>query len=207
MFKKYLLLSFCALFASAFSFAQKSAIDRAAIKMCDYIKKDYDTAKPISQSQLSGFFTTAFAKVCSEDLEKLMKEIGEKNFDKEAGKKLGEKIGLKLAMMCPEYMVMIRKSMESEPEKKEQSENDFSINGNVESIITTNYTYINVRDESNKVVKLVWLENFEGAEKVNNNPEKLEGKRVYLKYLHKDLYDKRNNSFRTEKVITFLSVD
>jgi hypothetical protein len=188
------------------SFGQKSAVDRAVNKMCDYIKKNQGNQKLETRDDVVQFFGKAFVAVCSNDLEALMAELGFEKFDKETGEKIGVQIGIKLASTCPDYMEMIKLMMGTNTPKA-ANESNVGISGYVESIDKSNYVVINIRNADKKVYKVYWIENFEGAEKLNNNPLIILNRNIKLRYAYKELFNSKDNTFSTEKVITSLSLD
>jgi hypothetical protein len=193
-------------------FAQQTPkIDKASEDICKYMKDNKNKSSIKTEKDATSFFAEAFLKVCSKDIEGLLKEGGIKTFDKAGGQQLGYKIGLKLAANCPEYMEIMKPVIDSKIEETTEETASVVANnivvGYVKEVFTKEYTYINIKNEENKIEKLLWLENFQGAEKVENNPAMLINKRVRIEYTYKEIYNSTTNTFNNEKVITSLSLE
>lgn len=194
--KKILLLFIIVL--PLFSLSQsKNAIDTAAEKMCDYMNKHTDK-KIATMSDAVSYFTEAFVEVCMPMMERLMENEGLTDLDENTGKQIGQKIGIKLAIMCPRYMNVIMPLIKGEAAEGQTG----TLSGIVSEVKQDGYTFLKIKSPDGTEKRVVWLMFFEEAESINNDPQKLVGKKVDIEWKSVQLYYSKSNSFGIEKMIT-----
>jgi hypothetical protein len=149
------------------------------------------------------FFAEAFLEVCMPYIDRLLAVEGLESFDEASGKKIGVKIGMKLALMCPDYLKVMRPVMKNEINQRVE-EAAGTLRGTVAAVMQDDYTYIRVKMDDGSLKRLVWLTYFKEAENFNNDPQQLIGKNVSLDWKEVQLYYHTSHSFSAEKIITAL---
>ncbi len=186
---------------SAVSFCQeKNIYDTAAEKMCAYIGQHSDQTFA-TQQDTQMFFAEAFLEVCMPYIDRLLAVEGLETFDEASGKKIGVKIGMKLALMCPDYLKVMRPVMKNEINQR-ADEAAGTLRGTVAAVMQDDYTYIRVKLDDGSLKRLVLLTYFKEAENFNNDPQQLVDKKVSLEWKQVQLYFRKSHSFSTEKIIT-----
>jgi len=188
-----------------FSLAQEKDIyDTAAEKMCQYLSK-HTEVKINSQKDAEAFFSQAFLETCMPMVDRLLVKEGLASFDQQGGELIGRKVGIKLAVMCPKYLEIMRPVINDQLQKDDDTETG-TIKGTVIQLLQDGYTYLKLKTSDGAQKRVVWLTAFDGAENFNNDAQKLLNKRVELKWKSGQLYYFKSKSFAIEKIITSLKV-
>ena len=197
--KKILVLVIAAfpLFALA---QEKDVYDTAAEKLCQYLNT-HAPAKINSEKDAELLFSQGFLETCMPLVDRLLAKEGLTTFDNESGLTIGKKVGIKLAIMCPKYLEIMRPVMNDQLQKDADAETG-SLKGTVVQVLQDGYTYLKLKTSDGTVKRAVWLSDFNDAETFNNNPQKLLNKKVELKWKTIKLYYFKSNSFAAEKIIT-----
>ena len=189
----------------AVSFCQeKNIYDTAAEKMCAYIGQ-HSNQTFTTQQDAQMFFAEAFLEVCMPYIDRLLAVEDLETFDEESGKKIGVKIGMKLALMCPDYLKVMRPVMKNEINQR-ADEVSGTMRGTVASLLQDDYTYIRIKLDDGSLKRLVWLTYFKDAENFNNDPQQLVGKDVSVEWKEVQLYYHKSHSFSAEKIITAIKL-
>lgn len=190
--------------APLLSFSQereRDVYDTLSEKICDYLNK-HTEVKVTTQKEAEEFFSTAFVEVAMPMLERLMEKEGVESFDYEAGQAIGKKVGIKLAATCPRYMEIMRPVV-----KEANSAETGSIKGTVTEVVQDTYTYLKIKTADGTFKRVVWLTSFDDSESLNNDPQKLVGKKVDVKWTATQLFHYKSKSYAAEKVINGIKIN
>lgn len=184
----------------------KTVYDTAAEKMCEYLTQHAPDKKDATSKDMEAFFSEAFLQTCMPYLDRLLEEGNLGEFNAESGQKIGYKLGLKLAVICPKYIDIMKPIVKKTVEEKGDDETG-SVQCTVQEITTDGYTFLKVKDNTGVQKRLLWLMNFNGAENLNNNPRNLVGKKVTIEWKYVEIFYTKSNSFGKEKMITSVKTD
>ena len=184
---------------------EKDIYDTAAEKMCQYLNK-HTEVKINSQKDAEAFFSQAFLETCMPMVDRLLAKEGLASFDQQGGELIGRKVGLKLAVICPKYLEIMRPVINDQLQKDDDTETG-TIKGTVIQVLQDGYTYLKLKTSDGTQKRVVWLTAFDDAESFNNDAQKLLNKRVELKWKSSQLYYFKSKSFAIEKIITGLKVN
>lgn len=190
--------------APLLSFSQekeRDVYDTLSEKICDYLNK-HTEVKVTTQKEAEEFFSNAFLEVAMPMLERLMEIEGVESFDYEAGQVIGKKVGIKLAATCPKYLEIMRPVV-----KEVNSAETGNIKGTVTEVAQDTYTYLKIKTADGTFKRVVWLTSFDESESLNNDPQKLVGKKVEIKWTATQLFHYKSKTYAAEKVINGIKIN
>ena len=162
-------------------FSQTDEVYKTIAKeTCECIgKKNYDYSKA---DRADVEMTLGLCMLESAQKNKVSVDIS----DTEAMTALGEKIGLLMVSVCPDVFKVFMNKEEPEEQVEEIEEDEteyFTVAGTIKSIEEKDFFYINLKDESGKDYKFIWLYYFQGSDDFKEDPKKLIGKKVEITYI------------------------
>lgn len=198
MKKNILLLTILAIVSFPI-FSQTDEVYKTIAKeTCECIgKKNYDYAKA-DRAEVE--MTLGLCMLESAQKNKLPIEIS----DTESMTALGEKVGLLMVGVCPDlFKVFIEKA---QPEVEEDETEFFTTTGTVKSIEEKDFIFINLKDESGKDYKFIWLYYFQGSDDFKTDPKKLIGKKVEITYILLEALEPKSKVYYDLNIISGLVV-
>ena len=185
---------------------KRTAIDKAVDSTCKCLEAAKDKIK--SEADFDKIGEGCIIKSAMPFLSEIAKEenipIDLLDDGEEIGEKLGNKIGMKLIIDCPAFLDLIAQYANNEGDEAEVTG---KTSGTVSSVETGEHLYINVREQSGKVVKLVWLQYFPGADDFKSSPDALKGKKVKIQWKQVELYTVKQKDFITVKQLVKLELE
>ena len=139
----------------------------------------------------------------------MLESIQKNNIDVEvsdgvAMRGFGEKVGLQMAPLCPNVFSFLTRD---ETEQRENSLQFFTVSGKIKSIDESDFLFLNLREESGKETRLIWLQYFKGSDDYIAEPRKIVGKKVSVKYQPIECYLPKAKGYYSYKQIIELPVD
>lgn len=193
------------IFFTATAQDKRMAIDKAVDSTCKCLEAAKDKIK--TPADFNKYGEGCIIKSAMPFLEEIAKEenipIDLLDDGEEIGEKLGNKIGMKLVTDCPAFLDLVAQYAGD----GDEGEVTGKVNGTVSSVEVGEHLYINVREQSGKVVKLVWLQYFPGADDFKSSPDTLKGKKVNIQWKQVELYTVKQKDFITVKQLTKLELD
>lgn len=203
--KKYfiltLLISNAFLFANAQTSGKDSVLSVMAKEVCTKISnKDFSGESSESFKMELGL---AIMPSISSRMELLQKYYGT-DVSKEILERVGEEVGVKLAVECPAFIKLITDN--SKLLKKSANEDNTveqTISGTLQKIVPGDFTYFQVKDPNGRLIKIWWMEQFEGAEQLSQQQM---NKPVMVTYNVKQTYNSQMQEYISIKVATKLQL-
>ncbi len=185
------------------TFAQKSAIDKAVDSCCKCLEAIKDKIK--SPADFDKYGQGCIVKGAMPFINEISKEeqIPIEDLDEDIGEKLGQKIGLKLVSECTVFLELIAQYAS---EDEEEDAVTGKVSGVVSSVDIMEYVYLNIKESSGKVVKVIWVEYFSGSDDFKNDPALLKGKNVEASWKQAEIYNISQKDFITVKKLTSLKL-
>lgn len=186
---------------------KRSAIDKAVDSTCKCLEAV--KAKIKSPEDFDKYGEGCVIKSAIPFLPEIAKEekipLDELGDDDEIGDKMGKKIGLKLVTDCPVFLELV--AQYSGEDDEDEGEVTGKLKGTVTSVEAGDHLYINVKEETGKIVKLVWLQYFPGVDDFKSSPDALKGKKVSVQWKQVEVYAVKQKDFVTVKQVVKLAVE
>ena len=118
---------------------------------------------------------------------------------KDGGRDFGEKVGLNMINFCPKALMLLADNdLEDNVNSKEVM---FSIVGELKSISGDEISVVSLKDENGKTQKFLWLNNFEGSDRliISKNIKNL---KVKVSYTTIELYSPKLKEYIVRKQIS-----
>ncbi|MFY7963695.1 MAG: hypothetical protein ACOVO1_02255 [Chitinophagaceae bacterium] len=189
---------------SCVSFAQikkDSLVKMMSKDVCNEINKKDITGKTIDDFEIE--IGMAMIPVFTKYKKEIEEVWGVETLDSESGELIGREIGIQLAADCPSFLQLILNSpdaLKSAADKKKPKE--LKVTGTLQKINNADISYVETKDATGKVEKLYWLEYFEGANNLMNEPNKFINKKITFTYSEKEVYKSSLKDYSKIKVIT-----
>ena len=201
--KKYLavIIFFC--FAIPAS-AQKNYLDKVVDSTCKCLEAAKGNIKTAAAFDNVG--QACIIKAAGPYLDSFSRDenIPIEDLDDKIGEKIGRKIGMKLVGSCPVFMDLMALYSEEEEDKD-------IVKGTTTGLVTgvqiTDHVYIEIKEPSGKITKVVWLQYFPGADAYKSSPSKLKGKQVEVEWKQEGIYFIAKKDFDMVKAITRLNMN
>jgi len=199
------LMIFCLLFITAFSLQAQTEMDEVTNEICDCIKeKDYNAMSSAEANQL---VEDCVGQASIKHMAFFTDGIDENNINKEniteTMHKKGEAIGLHAARTCPAFMELMRVIAGDESQSVEEEEvKETVLTGKFTSFSTKEFFAANLVETDGREHKLYWMEHFEGAMRLKENPKKNLNIAVEVSYKEVEAYNLKLQDYSAIKVIT-----
>ncbi len=127
---------------------------------------------------------------------------------------IGKKIGMQLGMSCKAFQEIIMKNPElvsaamgkDSKEKKVQVQEEkikdapkaevISVFGKVVSFTPSAISFYTIQTDDKKLVKVYWLQKFEGDDELISNPQRIIGKRVVFQVYEQKVFDAKEKIYK-----------
>jgi hypothetical protein len=185
------------------AFGQKSSMDKAVDSTCKCLEAIKDKIKNSADFDKLG--QGCIIKAALPYIEGISKEenIPIKELNEDVGEKLGQKIGMKLISGCPAFMELI--SLYSNDNKDSDIVTGKS-SGVVTNVDISDHVYLNIKESSGKITKVIWVEYFPGSDEYKSNPAALKGKQVEVEWKQTEIYYIAQKDFAIVKQVSKLTV-
>ena len=118
------------------------------------------------------------------------------------GEKLGRIIGVKMALKCPDVLLKLTEQIEGDDVN--ESVATFSTEGTITKIDVGQFITFMIKDGDGKSYKYLWLSPVESSLDMANDYQTFTGKKVWVEYGEKTLFDPRINEYRSFRMIASL---
>jgi hypothetical protein len=190
--------------------AKDSLMKLVSKEVCEEISAKDLTGKTMDDMQME--LSMAFMPVLMRHKDALEKELGVGVISKEGMEKLGQEIGMGLVLECPAFMKVMSASMESgnKPSGKTAPFSDApesSIGGTLVKLVPGELTHLLLKDTKGKLVKIWWMDHFEGADDMIDQPQRMLNKKVNIRYTEKEVYSAALKQYVKIKIATGIAAD
>ena len=188
------------LIASLNVFAQEivTTIDKIANETCNYfIENKEELTKFSSNERVTKLGLQMLSLYDKYKAELLLEGIEVDVSDESSTEAFGEKVGFAMAKYCTDVLIMLAEDF---PEEKEE-EITFYIEGEIKNISGSEISTIAIKDALGKTQKFVWLNNFEGSDKLIYT-ENIVGLKVKITYKNIELYSPVLKEYIVRKQVT-----
>ncbi|MFK8061165.1 MAG: hypothetical protein AB8B78_13885 [Polaribacter sp.] len=199
MKKKLVLLFFALLSFSVFS-QKKTALDKVSKETCTYLesKEFAEIDKQLKTASLGIFIFKMYDKYKKQlNKEGIVLDLSK---GKNGGREFGEKVGMNMVQFCPEALMLLAGDDDDEDET-ELEEIEFSVSGQLKSINGDDLSVISLKDDTGKTQKFIWLNNFEGSDRLINS-EKTRDLEVTIFYKSVEIYSPKLKEYIVRKQVT-----
>ncbi|MCH3883089.1 MULTISPECIES: hypothetical protein [Tenacibaculum] len=174
----------------------ESVVDKVAKKTCEYLEGlDLGSLSADERNMKLGLYIFKMYDEYKADFNKegiyldLTKGADE-------GRKFGVKIGTRMASFCPEALMMF-----ANEEGGESDEEKFSVKGELIELSGIEISKLSLKDNKGKTQKFIWINNFEGSDKLINE-EFIQGLKVKLHYRNVEIYSPKLKEYIVKKQIS-----
>jgi hypothetical protein len=174
--------------------------------VCDELGTKNLTGKGMDELQME--IGMAFMPALMKHKDALEKVMGGNVNDKEGMEKLAQEIGMRLITECPAFLkIMSGVDMNTmdKPAKLPIAMNGAVIKGTLVKIVPGELTHLLIKDSKGKMVKVWWMDYFDGSDDMADNPQKMINKKVTVNYTEKEVYSATLKDYIKIKVATGVS--
>ncbi|MCL7752946.1 hypothetical protein [Polaribacter sp. Z022] len=196
MKKNFLILIF---FLGSFNvFTQgKTTIDKIGKETCKYFQKNKKELESLSKNERIAKLGIKMLSLYDKYKVDLKAEGIEVDIsDDTSTEAFGQKVGISMANHCLDLLLLL-----SEDFPDNEEEVNFNVVGELKSISGDELSYVSLKDENGKTQKFVWLNNFEGSDKLINS-KKNKNLKVKLSYINVELYSPKLKEYIVRKQIS-----
>lgn len=134
--------------------------------------------------------------------------------DPGAIEKIGERVGYQMVFSCPEFMTMMAKMMNEEPEMMAElmsDDDDYNLSrssssGKVLAVTSNDFVTLKVQSESGRRETYYWMEHFDGAHLLENDGAAILGKEIKITYTEIESYSPKLDDYIEIRVLRSLTV-
>lgn len=198
------------LFCNVFAYGQ-STMDRTVTESCDCITAS--NANVVDYDSYLDLIIQCASPAIVKNSDALTVELGISEMDNMAAiEKIGEKVGERLILECPRFSEITFKVMGEDPTLMEEAmdeygeEDDEMIEqGTIVSISKEIPCQVTLKTSSDETLIFLWIEPINIDEHYVSSPDKLKGKKVNIVYYYTEVYDAKNGTYQSKKVLIELS--
>lgn len=178
-------------------------LDIIAKETCECVSnKNMDFSK-IERSKLELEFGMCIMESYSKRRSKVEKYLGVSLDNERSLERLGEDVAFKMMNHCsPVILSLAGQYVE---EDYAESEEDQYIVGEVVELSTSKFNTLNIKDESKRIQKFLWLEFFNGEDLLKDF-DSLKGKIIKIYFVEKEFFDPVISEYRNFKIIKEIMV-
>jgi hypothetical protein len=187
---------FCAVAAGKAQVTKDSLLKAMSKEVCeDVMKKDF-TGKNADEIQME--IGMSFIPVMGKYEKELKAVYGDVVAGTDGIEKVGEDLGMRLVLECPAFL----KLMASNPGMVNKTEPVVinTINGTLVKVVPGEFTHLLIKDNKGKMMKIWWMESFDGSGELTRNPQSWINKKVTVSYTEKELYSAGTKKYNTVKI-------
>jgi hypothetical protein len=206
--RKILLVS--TLFMNVYLFGQ-STMDKTVGEACDCITAS--TVEVVDYDSYLDLIIKCASPVIVGNTDALSRELGISEMDDmSAIEKIGEKVGERLVLECPRFSEITFKVLGDDPTLMEETLDEYDEDsdemiehGTVVSISKEIPCQITLKTDSDETLNFLWIEPIDIDEQYVSSPDKLKGKKVNIVYYYSEVYDPKNGTYQSKKVLIELT--
>lgn len=177
-------------------FSQTSIMDKVANATCEYLQKN--EIKSLSNDDITIKMGVFLITYYTDHKEEFINEGFEFDLASEnGGEELGYKIGMKMAVVCPETIMLLADDDSDSDSAKES----FFIEGKLKYISGDDLSFVHIKDTQGKSQKFVWLGNFVGSDKLIEMAN-VKNIKVNITYKNTECYSPKLKEYIILKEIT-----
>ncbi len=181
---------------------KENLLNTISIETCDCIAKKNLDFNSLDSDKLQLEFGFCILEGYSNNKVEADKYLDISFDDERSLELLGEQIAMKMFINCPDFITAL--AQDSMSDKNVQDSNDFVITGKISSIEKSQFNIIEIKDSTNRVHKLLWLEYFEGEHFLHSGYD-FKNQDFEVSYYESEMFDPSIKEYRNFKVITKLS--
>ena len=175
----------------------KTAVDKIGKETCKYFKKNKEELNNLSKNERVAKLGIKMLSLYDKYKDDLKAEGIEVDIsDDSSTEAFGQKVGVSMANHCLDLLLLL-----SEDFPDEEDEVNFKVVGKLKSISGDELSYVSLKDENGKTQKFVWLNNFEGSDKLINS-KKIKNLKVKLSYINVELYSPKLKEYIVRKQVS-----
>ena len=175
----------------------KTTIDIIGKETCKYFQKNKKELNNLSRNERVAKLGIKMLSLYDKYKEDLKAEGIEVDIsDDSSTEAFGQKVGISMANHCMDLLLLL-----SEDFPDEEDEVSFNVVGKLKSISGDELSFVSLKDENGKTQKFVWLNNFEGSDKLINS-KKIKNLKVKLSYINVELYSPKLKEYIVRKQIS-----
>ena len=176
----------------------KTTIDIIGKETCKYFQKNKKELNNLSRNERVAKLGIKMLSLYDKYKEDLKAEGIEVDIsDDSSTEAFGQKVGISMANHCMDLLLLLSEDFTDE----EEDEVSFNVVGKLKSISGDELSFVSLKDENGKTQKFVWLNNFEGSDKLINS-KKIKNLKVKLSYINVELYSPKLKEYIVRKQIS-----
>lgn len=184
-------------------------LDEMAQKTCDCIQ-DIDLEEA-DASQIEIKLGMCIIKVIPDYKEDLKETFGLdlSTLNSPDMEETGRIVGERMVSICPDVFLAMSFKLNDEPSSEFESlteSTSASVTGKIIKVSGEPFVTVYVKDNQNRMVKLLWLGYFENSEDYIASEEEMKGLSVEIEYYSMNLYDSRIKDYVPYNIISTLKV-
>lgn len=207
--KNSLVLLFAFLISGTIASAQTDAqIEEISDKTCECLTKKSKELKEASTTELQmelGFCMIGAAGEAGVEIDLT---------DASGLERLGQRVGVQMTFSCPDFMEMLGKMMNDDPEMMEEimsKDHDLSFmnsksNGTVLEVSSGDFVTLKINSETGRKETYYWMEHFEGANLLENDGAAIKGKNISVSYRKIESYSPILDDYVQIRVLRSLEI-
>ncbi len=197
------------IFFTSFGLTAQTAINKAAEKTCDCLNKQ-PVPETLNQEEFTLMITKCLTQPMMDDLDNLLKAVGEKEISEGAGEKIGVQIAGKLLSICPKFTELTMKMSEDQKKTETVVSNDatdFTV-GSFTKIEQDGFNYIYLKTSEGKTESFLWMKYFKGSDKFEGDTTALVGKKIKVLWKETEVYlPKAKGYYKLKEIVEIVLVD
>jgi hypothetical protein len=194
-----IMLIFAAMLLLAAPVSAQDLLDKLADYSCNCLsQKNLDNASTEEIQMQMGFCIMEAVGKYPDEFQKAYGSLDPS--DQAAMTKLGEDIGMKMAFKCPNTLMKLA-VMETQTTTTSTVTTVSTLKGTLKAVEGDDFSQLVIRDEAGRTHKLLWLEYFNGSERLISSPEKAIGRQVTVQYETIECYSPKVNDYINCKAV------
>jgi hypothetical protein len=208
--KSILLVLFATIICGTAVIAQTDEqIEEISNKTCECLKKKSEELNDASSGQLQmelGFCMIGAASDAGVDIDLT---------DASGMEELGQRVGFQMTFSCPDFMEMLSKMMNEDPELMEEileeSDRDLSFlnsesTGKVLDVSSGDFVTMKIKSDKGRKETYYWMEHFEGSDLLDNDGAAIRGKNISVTYYKMEVYSPKLEDYLQIRIIRSLKI-
>lgn len=174
-----------------------NAIDKIANETCNYFTENAAELNQLSSDERTTKLGLKMLTLYDKYKEELIKDgITIDISDDSSTEAFGEKVGFAMAKYCTEVLIAL-----SEDYTDEDDYIEYETIGELKVITGNELSVVTLIDEQGKTQKFVWINNFEGSDRLINS-DSINGLKVKLNYINIEIYSPQLKEYIVRKQVS-----
>lgn len=184
-----------------FTNAQETALEKVGKETCEYFSANSEEISKLSAEEKTAKLGLQMLTLYSKYEKELKAEGVTVDLGNErSAEKFGEKIGLQMAKYCPDVLITLFGDMADDEEDTE-----FLTEGVLKKIEGDELSVLVVKDDSGKIQKFIWLDNFEGSDVLIEKLDNFKNAKVEVYYKNSEIFSPKLKEYIVKKKISRLN--